>query len=169
VSNGWVIFWPPPQKPTPFLPPFLPPPLLPNVITNTLLLPTLQQQIKYPDLNSDIMVQKNITNKIWRKLKGTWIYNYTKLFKFIKGSKGNYKLVDSLKEAEHNQYGSQEIENKIDWFLSNIYTKSNLLGTLEKFRANTNLDLWKVDEDEDLLKDFIYHQIKRKLFNKLSN
>lgn len=155
---------------TPIMPSIVYPtlqPVLQPVITTSTILPTISTiPINYPDLNSDIVVQKKIIDKIWNKLKNEWMYNYTKIFTYIKGSKGNFNFVSSLKEAENNKFTTSDIDDKINWFLSEFYTKSSLLTTIEKFRSNTNVDLWDVDKDESLLKDFIYHQLKRKLLNK---
>jgi len=137
------------------------------IIATSTVLPTISTvPINYPDLNNDIVIQKKIINKIWNKLKNEWIYNYTKIFSYIKGSKGNYNFVSSLKEVENNKFSTNDIDEKINWFLSEFYTKSSLFSTIEKFRSNTNLDLWDIEKDETLLKDFIYHQLKRKLLNK---
>jgi hypothetical protein len=121
-----------------------------------------------PDLNTDLKLQKKVLNNIWSKLENGWILDYTKIFKYIVGSKGNYKLVSSLSEAENNKFSSENMEDKAKWFLSNIYTRSNLVNTIDKFRKKTGVDLWNVDNDEDMFKAFVYHQIKRFLFEKLA-
>ena len=124
--------------------------------------------VDVPDLNTDLKLQKKILNKIWNKLENEWILNFTKIFKYITGSKGSYKLVSSLNDAENNKVGTENMEDKANWFLTHIYTRSNLVNTIDKFRKKTGINLWEVDNDEDMLKAFIYHQIIRFLFDKLA-
>lgn len=124
--------------------------------------------VSYPDLNTDPKMQSKVLNKIWDKLETKWIYDYVKVFKFIIGTKGDYHLAKNVKEAEENQINSADMENKADWLLSNFYTKSKLASTIEKYRAKSGLDWWDVDKDMDHLKQFIYHQMRRKLFEKIA-
>lgn len=135
---------------------------------DTIIPGSLGYYVQYPDLNTDVKLQTKVLNKIWNKLESKWIFEYVKVFKFIVGSKNNYRLAKSLKEAEDNSVNAAEIEDKADWFLSNFYTKSNLASTIEKYRLKTNLDWWNVDEDIEHLKQFIYHQMRRKLFEKVA-
>ena len=135
---------------------------------NTLLPYAPSYYLTYPDLNTDIKLQKKVFNSIWNKLEDKWIYEYVKIFKYITGSKGSYKLVSSLTEAENNKFSSSDVEDKAEWFLSNVYKRSNLANTVEKYRKRSNINLWDVEKDEDTLKAFIYHQIKRQLFNDIA-
>jgi len=137
--------------------------------TFTTFFPTIPAvYVNTPDLNNDLKLQKKIVNKLWNKLETEWILDYTKIFKYIVGSKGSYKLVSSLSESENNKVGSENMEDKARWFLTNVYTKSNLVNTIDKFRKKTGVDLWDVDSDEDMFKAFVYHQIKRFLFDKVA-
>jgi hypothetical protein len=122
----------------------------------------------YPDLNTDLKIQKKVYNKLWDKLENKWIFDFTKVFKYINGKKNNYELVSSLTEAENNKYSSEDVEGKAEWFLSNVYKKSDLANTIEKYRKKAGINLWDVEDDKETLKAFIYHQIKRMLFNKLT-
>jgi len=124
--------------------------------------------VDQPDLNTDVNVQKKVFNKLWTKLEEKWIFEFVKIFKFISGSKGNYKLVSSLVESENNKIHSEELEEKAEWFLSHIYTRSDLASTVEKYRRKMNIDIWNVEEDREHFKAFIYHQMKRMLLNKIS-
>jgi len=124
--------------------------------------------MEYPDLNTDMKLQKKVYNKYWEKLESKWIYDYVKIFKYITGSKGNYKLVSSLSEAENNKASTTDMEGKAEWFLSHVYTRSNLANTVEKYRRKAKVDLWEIENDKETFKAFIYHQIKRMLFEKLA-
>ena len=124
--------------------------------------------VSYPDLNSDVDIQKKVLIKIWNKLESKWIFEFTKVFKYISGTNGDYKLVSSLKEMESNPLNTNEYENKAEWYLSNVFKKAHLASVIEKYRKNTGLDWWNVEEDMDNLKAFIYHQMKRRLFEKIA-
>ena len=124
--------------------------------------------VSYPDLNSDVDMQRKVLNKIWNKLESKWIFEFTKVFKYITGSNGDYKLVSSLKEVESNPINTAEYEDKAEWYLSNIFKKSHLASVIEKYRKNTGLDWWNVDSDMDHFKAFVYHQMKRRLFEKIA-
>jgi len=124
--------------------------------------------VNTPDLNNDLKLQKKVFNNIWEKLENKWILEYLKIYQYITGTKGSFKLVSSLSDAENNKFSSDNMEDKAHWFLSNIFTRNNLVNAIDKFRKKTGLDLWEVDKDEDMLKAFIYHQIKRFLLDKLA-
>jgi hypothetical protein len=129
---------------------------------------SLAYYVSYPDLNTDVDMQRKMLNKIWNKLESKWIFEFTKVFKYITGSKGDYKLVTSLKDYESNPINTAEYEDKAEWYLSNIFKKAHLAGVIEKYRKNTSLDWWNVDKNMDHLKAFIYHQMKRRLFERLA-
>ena len=129
---------------------------------------SLAYYVNYPDLNTDVNMQRKVLNKIWNNLENKWIFDFIKVFKYVTGSVGSYKLVSSFSEAENNKLHSENMEEKAEWILKHFYTKSNLISTIEKFRNKANLDWWSVDNDQDRLKQFIYHQMKRKLLEKLS-
>ena len=124
--------------------------------------------VSYPDLNTDVDMQIKVLNKIWNKLETKWIFEFTKIFKYITGTKDDYKLVSSLKEIESNPLNTSEYENKAEWYLSNVFKKAHLASVIEKFRKNTGLDWWNIDKDKEHLKAFIYHQMKRRLFEKVA-
>ena len=123
--------------------------------------------VSYPDVNADTKMQKDVIHKIWNKLQ-KWILGYVKIYKFVKGTNGNYEFVTSLTEAENNKINSAELEDKADWILTHFYTKSKLAGTLEKFRTKMNINWWDIEDNLDILKQFIYHQMRRKILEKFA-
>ena len=125
--------------------------------------------VSYPDLNNDENLQKKVLHKLWDKLSSKWIFEFVKVFKYIKGSKDNYELVKSLTEYENNNIDSQHMESKAEWFLKNHYRKSDLLGTIHKYVSKTGKNLWDIDDNLHNFKAFVYHQIKRKLFERISS
>jgi hypothetical protein len=124
--------------------------------------------VSYPDLNTDVNMQRKVLDKIWNKLESKWMIEYIKVFKYITGKKGDYKLVKSLREYEENPMNATEAEDKAEWFLKNVFKRSHLAGVIEKYRKRTGLDWWNVDQDLSELKAFVYHQMKRRLFEKLA-
>ena len=118
--------------------------------------------VSYPDLNKDVNIQHKVLNNLWLKLLRIWSYDFIKIFSYVIGSKGSYKLVDDIKDAdEANQ--QIELNHKIKWFFNTIYTKKDFLNTIFKYKKYTNLDLWNIDNDTYYLKKFIYHQIRRRI------
>lgn len=130
--------------------------------------PNLAYYVSYPDLNTDVKLQTRVLNKIWNLLADEWIYTYTKVFRYIKGTHGKYSLVDSLSDAEKNSTGNET--DKAEWILSNFYKKSSLAATIEKYRTRANVNWWDLDSDvnQERLKDFIYNQMRRKILVELS-
>ena len=141
----------------------------PFQVYNSIIPGNIGYYISYPDLNTDIDIQKNILNKIWTKLTTKWVFNFVKIFKYISWTNNNYKLISNLDDIEKNKINSEEIENKAEWFFKNFYKRSNLASTIEKYRARTSIDWWDIDKNIDHLKQFIYHQIRRKLLEKISS
>lgn len=133
--------------------------------------PNYGYYFSYPDLNTDVNVQRKILMNVWDKLESDWIFNYIKVFNYIKksGSSSSYRLVDSLEEGEIKA-STVDLEAKADWLLSKYYKKSDLASTIEKFRSKANLNWWDVNTNAniDRLKDFIYNQIRRKIMKDLS-
>ena len=121
--------------------------------------------MNYPDVNEDITLHKKVVKQVWSKLSDKWIFNYTKVFKFIKKSNDSFKLVDSMDEAENNSV-SDKLEEKADWFLTNIYKKSNLASTIDKFRKKASMNWWNIPDNMERLNAFIYHQMRRMLLTK---
>jgi hypothetical protein len=151
--------------------PFVSPRILVNdtdVLINPLRVVVPTALVEYPDLNNDLRLQKKVYNNIWNILKDEWIYDYVKIFNYIVGTKNNYKLVSSLKEAEDNKNITEDMESKALWFLLNFYNKSKLASTIEKYRKKANINLWDIEKDDNTLKAFIYHQMKRMLFEKIA-
>lgn len=131
--------------------------------------PNQAYYVEYPDLNTDINLQKKVFNELWNKLESKWIYDFTKVFKFVVGTKGNYRLAKSASEAENNTINNEEIYDKIDWILCNFYKKSDLIKTIDKFRNNLKINLWDIKDYHDEFKSFVYHQMKRKFLNSITN
>lgn len=117
----------------------------------------------YPDMNTDVKVQRKVLDNVWKKLKNSWILNYLKVFAHIKKSGSEYEIVS------HDKNITDDIEGKVDWLLNNFYKKSDLANTIEKFRKRANINWWDVDNDDNIddLKEYIYNQIRRKIANKL--
>ena len=67
-----------------------------------------------------------------------------------------------------NPINTAEYTDKAEWFLSNIFKKAHLASVIEKYRKHTGLNWWDIDDDMSNLKAFIYHQMKRRLFEKLA-
>ncbi len=129
---------------------------------------SLSYYATYPDLNSDENLQKKVLHKMWEKLTSKWIYEFVKIFKYIKGSKGDHELVKSLTEYESNNVDSGDLEGKAEWFFKNFYRKSDLLGTINKYLSKTGTNLWDLDDNLHNFKAFVYHQIKRKLLERVN-
>jgi hypothetical protein len=125
----------------------------------------IKTYIKYPDLNSDPDIQIKIIKNIWKKLKYKWIYEFIKIFRFIKRYDDTYTLVDSIYESKNNKDISSNIEKKASWFLKNIFTISDLAKVLTKYKHHINVDYWNIDKDKERLKRYIYHNIKHKILN----
>jgi len=124
--------------------------------------------VNYQDLNTDLKLQKKVLNNLWDKLSEKWIFTYDKVFKFIRSSAGSYKLVSSVDEAENNN-DTKDLKGKAEWILSNLYKKSNLASTIEKFRSKTGLNWWNVEASAEKLCAFVYHQMRRMILNNYIN
>lgn len=141
--------------------------LVPSIYNNYL---NQMSGIYTPDLNNDTTLQRGIINKIWELLIKEWMYDFTKIFKFIKKSSNGYELVDTLVEMEKNNIDTSHIEDKIAWFVKHIYKKSNLAATLEKYRERTQYNWWEITENKyDEIKEFCYHQMKRLLLKEYNS
>jgi len=139
----------------------------PNLTFNSIF-PNYAYYVEYPDLNTDINLQKKILSELWNKLESKWIYDYPKVFKFVIGNKGEYRLAKSASEAETNTIKNNEMDDKIEWIFNNFYKKSDLISTIDKFRKNLKINLWDLNDYKDQLKSFIYHQMKRKFLNSIA-
>ena len=122
---------------------------------------------RYPDLNTDINLQKKITNSVWTNLSNEWILSYKKLLKYVLGSPGSYRIATNPRDVVINDIDNENLKSRADWLLKNYYKKSDLINTIEKFRSKLEINLWDVDTDSKLLKKFINHQIMRKIFTLL--
>lgn len=133
------------------------------------LLPNIAYYTSYPDLNTDTNIQARVAKKIWKLLANEWIFEYLKIFRYVKGKKGSYSFVDSVEEANENTSTGDE-EDKAEWLLLTFYKKSNLMTTVDKYRIRAGINWWDVDNDDniDRLKDFIYNQIRRKIMEKIA-
>jgi hypothetical protein len=129
---------------------------------------SIAQYVSYPDLNTNPDMQKKVLLKIWDKLESKWIFNFVNVFKYITGSKGDYRIVKSLDEMKTNPINTAEYTDKAVWYLSNIFKKGHLASAIEKYRKHTGLNWWDIEDDMSNLKAFIYHQMKRRLFEKLA-
>jgi hypothetical protein len=137
--------------------------------TYDLVYPNSAYYFSYPDLNTDINIQKKILNSVWNKLEDKWVLSYLKIYNYIKKSGSTYKLVDSLEDGA-GKTSTVDIEDKADWLLTNYYKKSDLAATIEKFRSRLNINWWDVNTSKYIydLKNFIYNQIRRKIMNELA-
>lgn len=128
--------------------------------------------VSSPDLNSDAQTKRTIYEKVWKKYK-EWIYGYYKIFKYIKriDSTNNFTLVSSLSEGENAKHNVDDTEAKILWVFTNLCDESDIASIVEKYREKKNINLWDVINKKyiDELRDFIYHQIKRKLAKRIEN
>lgn len=118
------------------------------------------------DVNQDLNLQKKVIKYIWNKLSSKWILNYIKVFKFIKGSKGSFKFVDSIDEAENNKLNNADLEEKAIWLFDTFYKRSNLASTIEKFRNRMEINWWDIEDYKEELNAFIYHQMRRMILHK---
>lgn len=114
----------------------------------------------YPDLNSDNQIHKRFTLYFWYRLQSSWIYKYKKLYKYIKGSNGDYRITSDPTVTSRTEL---EIELIADFILNEIYRKSDLAKSLEKFRLQMNINWWDLKYYTYTIKKFIYYQIKKKL------
>lgn len=148
-------------------------PTIPNIIANNetlvfnnrLLSPTIgitPMTVSYPDLNKDVNIQHKVLNNLWLKLLKIWSYDFIKIWSYVTGTKGSYKLVDDTKDADESNQ-QIELKHKIKWFFNTIYTKKDFLNTIFKYKTYTKLDIWNIDNDTYYLKKFIYHQIRRRI------
>lgn len=137
--------------------------------TFEVVVPNYAYYFSYPDLNTDVSVQRKVLEDVWYHLENEWIYGYLKVFNYIKKSGSSYKLIDSLREIE-KKVSSGDMEDKAEWLLHSYYRKSDLGGTIEKFRKRSNLNWWEVNNKDNIniLKEFIYNQIRRKMINDIS-
>lgn len=132
---------------------------------NTMFQPTIYS---FPDLNDDNQVQKKFTLYFWYKLKNHWIKSYKKLFKYIRGSKGDYKLVRDMADVgKITPKGAFETDLIIHYILNEVYKKSDLARSLDKFRIQMNINWWELKYYKHTLKKFIYYQMKKKMQYKL--
>ena len=117
-----------------------------------------------PDLNRDNELQKKFTIYFWKKLRDEWMHDYIKLFKYIVGKKGNYRVVSNETEFRKNKsFDSLNKEDIINYILSEIYTKSMLATSLDKFRTKMNINWWDLRYFKKTLKNFLYYQIKKQI------
>lgn len=120
--------------------------------------------IDNPDLNSDATSKRQIYEEAWQKFK-TWVRDYPKIFKYIKKDGKSFRLVKTLAEGKNASHDINETKAKSEWIFENLFDESDIANTVEKFRNRTGINIWDVLSKEyvDNFRDFIYHQIKRKL------
>ena len=118
--------------------------------------------ISYPDLNEDEEILSKIMYNLWNKLIKLWIYDYLKIINYVTGSKGNYRLVDNIQDA-NSENQNIELENKIRWFFNNIYTKRSFFKSIIKYKKYMNIDIWDIDKEPKYLKKFLIYEMKKRI------
>ena len=128
--------------------------------------------VNEPDMNDELDVKRQVYKEAWLKFRTAWIYDYTVILKYVRPGGG---LVKTLKEGEKAKLNKKDNNEKIGWLLLNFYTLSDVADAVEKYRRlSAEYDGYRMrivdvlsDAHVDRFRDFLLHQMKRKLLREI--
>lgn len=130
--------------------------------------------VNNPDPSDGLDVKREVYKDAWLKFRTLWIYEYPVILKYVRPGGG---LVKTLKEGERAKPNKKDDNEKIAWLLLNFYTLSDVADAVEKYRRlSVEYDGYKMgihevlgDAHVDRFREFLLHQMKRKLLREIKN
>ena len=116
------------------------------------------------DVNTDVILQKDVTKHFYEKLYNKWLKSdFENLLNYLVVSNNNVKLVKNEDSFKKNSTKGKEYDIKISYINNNIMSKYGLKSFLKKIVKKTHYNWYDLRKKNKFVKKMIYKKIEKKM------